>query len=154
MTTATTIGLLEALPPQARERLTQLGREVSFPAGARIFEEGQRADRFWIIHTGSVSLDLHVPGRQAAVLESLGHGDLLGWSWLFPPYSWHLGAQAQSPVRAVEYDATIVRALCEADPAFGRAVSRRVAEIVAHRLLQTRTRLLDLYGPAGSATAR
>lgn len=153
MTTATTNGLLDVLPDQARQRLTELGREASFPAGTRIFEEGQRADRFWIIHTGSVALDLHVPGRRAAVLETLGHGDLLGWSWLFPPYIWHLGAQAQSPVRATEYDATIVRALCEADPAFGRAVSRRVAEIVAHRLLQTRTRLLDLYGPAGSGTA-
>ncbi|MFE0630604.1 Crp/Fnr family transcriptional regulator [Streptomyces sp. NPDC058864] len=153
MTTATTTGLLDALPPQARERLRQLGHQVSFPAGARIFEEGQRADRFWVIHTGSVSLELHVPGRQAAVVETLRHGDLLGWSWLLPPYSWHLSAQAQSPVRAVEYDATIVRALCEADPVFGRAVSRRVAEIVAHRLQHTRTRLLDLYGPAGSTTA-
>ncbi|MDX3097884.1 cyclic nucleotide-binding domain-containing protein [Streptomyces sp. ME01-24h] len=153
MTATTTLGLLDALPPQARERLTQLGREVSFPAGARIFEEGQRADRFWIIHTGSVSLDLHVPGRQAAVVETLGHGDLLGWSWLLPPYNWHLGARAHSPVRAVEYDARTVRALCEADPVFGRAVFRRVAEIIAQRLQHARTRLLDLYGPAGSATA-
>src|SRR5262249_39875285 len=112
--------------------------------------EGHRADHFWIIRTGSVSLDLHVPGRRPAVVETLGHGDLLGWSWLFPPYSWHLGAQAQSPVRADEYDASIVRALCEADPVVGGAVPRRVAEIVAHRLLHARTRLLDLYGPTGS----
>ncbi|MGW3248927.1 Crp/Fnr family transcriptional regulator [Streptomyces sp. NPDC001070] len=152
MTTAT-FGLLDALPPQARDRMVQLGRSVAFPAGARIFEEGQRADRFWIIHTGSVTLDMRVPGRRPAVVATLGHGDLLGWSWLFPPYNWHLGAQAQSPVRAEEYDATVVRALCEADPVFGRAVSRRVAEIVAHRLQDARSRLLDLYGPAGSGTA-
>lgn len=69
-----------------------------------------------------------------------------------PPYAWHLGAEAQSPVRAAQFDATVVRALCEADPVLGRAVSRRVAEIVAHRLQGARTRLLDLYGPSGSGS--
>ncbi|WP_329184813.1 cyclic nucleotide-binding domain-containing protein [Actinacidiphila glaucinigra] len=153
--TTTTTGLLDALPPETRGRLLELARDVSFPARARIFEEGHRADRFWIIRTGSVALDLHVPGRQPAVVETLGPGDLLGCSWLFPPYSWHLGARTQSPVRADEFDATVVRALCEADPVFGRAVARRVAQIVAHRLQGARTRLLDLYGPLGSAsTAR
>jgi CRP-like cAMP-binding protein len=148
MTTVTT--LLGVLPPEGRERLMELAHEVSFPVGARIFEEGQKADRFWIIRTGSVTLDLHVPGRRAAAVETLGPGDLLGWSWLFPPYSWHLGAEALSPVRAVEFDATVVRALCEADPVFGRAISRRIAEIIGHRLQSARTRLLDLYGPHGS----
>ncbi|MDX6312617.1 MAG: hypothetical protein QOF84_2537 [Streptomyces sp.] len=152
--TTTTTNLLGVLPTEGRERLMELARDVSFPAGTRIFEEGHKADRFWIIRTGSAALDLHVPGRRAAVVETLGPGDLLGWSWLFPPYAWHLGAEAQSPVRALEFDATVVRALCEADPVFGRAVSRRVAEIVAHRLQGARTRLLDLYGPQGSGPVR
>ncbi|WP_127356256.1 Crp/Fnr family transcriptional regulator [Actinacidiphila soli] len=152
--TTTTSNLLGVLPPEGRERLMELAREVSFPAGTRIFEEGRKADCFWIIHTGSVTLDLHVPGRRAAAVETLGPGDLLGWSWLFPPYAWHLGAEAQSPVRAMEFDATVVRALCEADPVFGRAISRRIAEIVAHRLQGARTRLLDLYGPHGSGPLR
>ncbi|WP_031506227.1 cyclic nucleotide-binding domain-containing protein [Streptomyces megasporus] len=142
--------LLGALPPEGRERLMEFAREVSFPAGARIFEEGHRADRFWVIRTGSVTLDLHVPGRRAAAVETLSPGDLLGWSWLFPPHTWHLGAEALSPVRAVEFDAARVRELCEEDPVLGRAVSMKVAEIVAHRLQSARTRLLDLYGPYGS----
>ncbi|MFJ4989795.1 Crp/Fnr family transcriptional regulator [Streptomyces sp. NPDC088732] len=150
MTISRTTGLFDALPPTARGRLADLSREVNFPERTRIFEEGQRADRFWVIRTGSVSLDLHVPGRRAAVVETLEPGDLLGCSWLFPPYTWHLGAETQSPVRAMEFDATIVRALCEADAAFGRDVSRRIAEIVAHRLQGARTRLLDLYAPYGS----
>ncbi|MER7973716.1 MULTISPECIES: cyclic nucleotide-binding domain-containing protein [unclassified Streptomyces] len=148
-----TTTLLDGLPAASRERMLRLAAEVSFPAGTRLFEEGQRADRFWIVRTGTVLLDLHVPGRRAAVVGTLGPGELLGWSWLFPPYSWHLGARAQTPVRAVEFDATIVRALCEADPVFGRAVSRQVAEVVAERLQSTRTRLLDLYGPQGDASS-
>ncbi|MDX6328486.1 MAG: hypothetical protein QOI83_869 [Streptomycetaceae bacterium] len=146
----TTTNLLDVLPPDSRERLMELAREVSFPAGTRIFEEGSRADRFWIIQSGSVTLDLHVPGRQAAAVETLGPGDLLGWSWLFPPYSWHLGAEARVQVGAMELDATVVRALCEADPVLGRAIFRSVGEIVANRLQGARTRLLDLYGPYGS----
>lgn len=100
-------------------------REVSFPAGARIFEEGRHAGRFRMIRTGSVALDPHVPGRSAAVVETLSPGDLLGWSRLFPPCARHLGAEALSPVRAVEFDAARVREPCEADPVPGRAVPWR-----------------------------
>ncbi|HEX5569206.1 MAG TPA: cyclic nucleotide-binding domain-containing protein, partial [Streptomyces sp.] len=144
---AATTNLLGALSPEDRERLLKLTREVSFSAGTRVFEEGRHADRFWVIRTGSVTLDMRVPGRRAAVVETLHPGDLVGWSWLFPPYTWHLGAETLSPVRAVEFDAVRVRELCEADPALGHAVCLRVAEIIAHRLQSPRTRLLDLYGP-------
>lgn len=146
----TTTNLLDALPAGGRERLTAIAHEVSLPRDARIFEEGRRADRFWIIRSGQVTLDQHVPGRRAAVVETLGRDDLLGWSWLFPPYLWHLGAETVGTVEAVEFDATVVRALCEDDPVLGRAVYRYVAETVADRLQRTRVRLLDLYGPQGS----
>jgi CRP-like cAMP-binding protein len=86
--------MLRALPAEHRHRLMRLGREVSFPQGARLFEEGSLADRFWIIRTGAVELDMHVPGRRAAVIETLHHNELVGWSWLFTPHAWHLGATA------------------------------------------------------------
>ncbi|WP_327321496.1 cyclic nucleotide-binding domain-containing protein [Streptomyces sp. NBC_01210] len=146
--------LLNVLPPEARGRLMELALETNFPAGARIFEEGARADRFWIILNGTVALDLHVPGRRAAVVDHLGPGDLLGWSWLFPPRSWHLGAAAGSPVRALEFDAVKVRALCDEDWELGQALTLRIAEVIANRLQSARGRLLDLYGPAGGATTR
>jgi CRP-like cAMP-binding protein len=142
-----TTNLLEALPAQARARLMAFAREVSFPAGVRMTDEGDQADRFWVIRTGSVRLDLRVGIRPAAVVESLSPGDLIGWDWLFPPYEWHLGAETLSPVRALEFDAEQVRGLCDEDPLLGRALTQRVAEIVAHRLQRTRARLLELYGP-------
>ena len=141
-----------ALPAEHRERLLGIAREVSYPQGARLFEEGGRADRFWIIRTGTVELDMRVPGSRAAVIESLGHNELLGWSWLYPPHVWHLGAEAASPLRAYEFDATAVRALCQSDPEFGRSIARWVGEVVAHRLQAARVRLLDLYAPYGSGT--
>ncbi|MBX7553449.1 cyclic nucleotide-binding domain-containing protein [Streptomyces sp. NPDC004232] len=148
MTSATTMNA--ALDPAYRERLMRLAREVSFETGTRLFEEGRRADRFWIVRTGNVALDLHVPGRRAAVIETLGHGELVGWSWHFPPCLWHLGAEATSPVRAWEFDAEAVRTLCAEDAAFGRAIAVWVGQVVAQRLHASRVRLLDLYAPYGS----
>src|SRR5688500_15760578 len=125
---------LGMLSPAERDRLLELATEVSFPESARIFEEGSKADRFWIIHTGSVILDVHVPGRRAAAIDTIRHGELLGWSWLIPPHTWQLGAEAHSPVRALEFDAAAVRALCEEDPVLGQRLTRCVAEVVGQRL--------------------
>jgi CRP-like cAMP-binding protein len=150
MTSTTTLSA--ALSADQRARLMNLAREVSFDIGTRLFEEGQHADRFWIIRTGTVALDLHVPGRRAAVIESLGHGELVGWSWHYAPHVWHLGAEATSPVRAWEFDAEAVRTLCEQDAEFGWAVACWVGQVVAQRLRSARVRLLDLYAPYGSGS--
>ncbi|NBM19642.1 Crp/Fnr family transcriptional regulator [Streptomyces sp. GC420] len=145
-----TTTMLQALDPEHRNRLQHMAREVSFPQGARLFDEDGRADRFWIVRTGTVTLDMRVPGRRAAVIETLGHNELVGWSWLFPPHAWHLGAEAMTPVRAYEFDGTAVRLMCENDPELGASVSRWVGRVLAHRLQAARTRLLDLYAPCGS----
>ncbi|WP_328341009.1 cyclic nucleotide-binding domain-containing protein [Streptomyces violaceus] len=147
-----TTNLSAGLTAEQRELLMRVAHEVSFDAGTRLFEEGRRADRFWIVRTGTVALDLRVPGRRAAVIESLGYGELIGWSWHFPPYVWHLGAEAMSPVRAYEFDAEAVRAVCAQDAEFGRAIAAWVGRVVADRLHASRIRLLDLYAPYGSGS--
>ncbi|MFF5721343.1 cyclic nucleotide-binding domain-containing protein [Streptomyces buecherae] len=143
-------GLLEAVPEDRRDALAALSHEVTYEAGARIFNEGGPANRFWVIRIGNVTLDVHVPGRRSPVVQSLGPGALLGWSWLIPPHKWHLGATAQTAVQADEYDAAQVRALCADDPVIGQAVALYVAGIIGGRLRGSRQRLLDLYGPYGS----
>ncbi|MFJ4918849.1 cyclic nucleotide-binding domain-containing protein [Streptomyces sp. NPDC088725] len=140
-----TTRLTTALPRSHGALLMDLARDVSFPADTRIFEEGSSADRFWIIHTGTVAIDLYVPDRGHATVEMLGAGDLLGWSWLFSPHEWHFGAEAFSLVRAYEFEAAAVQALCESDPGMGFALACSVAEILAHRLEATRAKLLDQY---------
>ncbi|MEW2048623.1 cyclic nucleotide-binding domain-containing protein [Streptomyces sp. NPDC005476] len=138
--------LLTALPPPQRQRLMTLAREVSFPEDTRIFEAGGTADRFWVIRSGAVSLLQQVTSLRRVTVASLGAGDLLGWSWLFPPYRWDFGAEAFSPVRAYELEAQPVLKLCEEDPALGLTLMRIVAEILAHRLETTRGKLLEQYG--------
>ncbi|WP_190123016.1 Crp/Fnr family transcriptional regulator [Streptomyces inusitatus] len=138
---------MSALSTEHRGRLLDIAREVRFEQGARILDEGGVPDRFWIVRTGLVTLDLRVPGRRAAVVDSLSHGELVGWSWLFPPSGWQLGAEAMTPVRALEFDAARARRLCEADPWLGREVAMWVGSVLAHRLRAARTRLPAMYAP-------
>ncbi|MFF2324562.1 MULTISPECIES: Crp/Fnr family transcriptional regulator [unclassified Streptomyces] len=150
--TASATRITTALPALYRNRLMQQAQEVNFPQGARLFQEGDHAERFWILRSGSVTLDFRVPGSFPAVIESLGPGELVGWAWLFEPYVWHLGAEAMTPVRTHEFDAAAVRMMMDADPAFGSAVGHWVGQVLAHRLQATRIRLLDLYAPHGSGS--
>ncbi|MFE9660870.1 MULTISPECIES: cyclic nucleotide-binding domain-containing protein [unclassified Streptomyces] len=144
--------LLTALPADHRQRLMDLAQEVSFAQDSRIFEEGGPADRLWVIRSGTVALDLQVPDRRRVTVETLQPGDLLGWSWLFPPHQWEFGAEAFSPVRAYEFDAAKVRSLCEEESALGLVLLRTIAEILAHRLEGARTRLIENYAKHGGAT--
>lgn len=147
-----TPSMLRSLSAEHRQRLMRVAREVSIPQGTRLFEEGGRADRFWVIRTGTIELDMRVPGQRSAVIENLGHNELVGWSWLFAPPVWHMGAEATTPVRAYEFDATAVRSMCQDDPALGRDVSKWVGQVLAHRLRSARTRLLDRYAPNGAGS--
>jgi CRP/FNR family transcriptional regulator, cyclic AMP receptor protein len=139
---------LAGLTPTQLDRLSFWSKKSMFHAGARLFEEGGRADRFWIIREGHVTLDTHLPGRGEVVVETLGPGAVLGWSWLFAPYRWHFGASAVETTLAIELDGPGVRSLCEHDPALGYELVRRFMAVVVERLQATRLRLLDLYGAA------
>ncbi|UIX28738.1 cyclic nucleotide-binding domain-containing protein [Streptomyces sp. GQFP] len=144
--------LLSALPPPRRERLLALATEVSFPEDHTIFEAGGTADRFWVVRSGAVSLVQQVTPVQRVTVASLGAGDLLGWSWLFPPHQWDFGAEAFSPVRAYEFDAEAVLRLCDEEPALGLQLVRIIAEILAYRLELTRGKLMDHYSLHKRAT--
>lgn len=136
---------LAGLTRSQLDKLSFWTKKSYFHAGARLFEEGGRADRFWILREGHVTLDTHVPGRPDAVVETLGPGAVLGWSWLFHPYRWHFGASAVETTLALELDGPGVRSLCEHDPVLGHLLVSRFMGLVVDRLQATRLRLLDLY---------
>jgi len=131
--------------------LAEAARDVSFPARHRLFEDGGNATRFWLIQSGHVSLDLHVPGEGPVVIETIGMGELLGWSWLFPPYKWAFGAVAVTPVEAFEFDAATVRRCCAADPELGYEFNQRITGVLAKRLQATRVRLIGRLGYSAAA---
>jgi CRP/FNR family transcriptional regulator, cyclic AMP receptor protein len=126
--------------------LAETACDVSFPARHRLFDDGGNATRFWLIQSGHVSLDLQVPGVGPVVIETIGMGELLGWSWLFPPFTWAFGAVTATAVKAFEFDAPAVRDRCAADPGLGYELNQRITEILAKRLRATRFRMIARSG--------
>jgi CRP/FNR family transcriptional regulator, cyclic AMP receptor protein len=142
---------LRGMPPGHLDMLAEVGSDVVFPAGHRIFTDGGFAGKFWLIQSGHAVLDLHVPGEGPVVIGMVGMGELLGCSWLFPPYRWAFGAVCADPLEAFEFDAAAVRARCAADPVFGYEMQERLIRVLARRLQATRGRLMARsHGVAGS----
>jgi CRP/FNR family cyclic AMP-dependent transcriptional regulator len=119
---------------------------VHFAAGESIFREGEPADTFYIVRHGSVALETFVPARGPVLIETIEAGEVVGWSWLFAPYRWHLDARALTVVRATGFDGACLRQKCEDDPAVGYDLMGRFAQVLIERLQWTRLRLLDVYG--------
>jgi CRP/FNR family transcriptional regulator, cyclic AMP receptor protein len=144
---------LRGMPSGQLDALAAVASDVTFPAGHRIFEESGFAGKFWLIQSGHVVLDLNAPGVGRVIVDTIGIGDLLGCSWLFPPYRWAFGAMCVTPVRAFEFDATAIRVRCAADPDFGAEFRERLLEVLARRLQSTRARLIatSMSGAADSA---
>ena len=126
--------------------LAEAASDVTFPARHGLFEDGGSATRFWLIQSGRISLDVHVPGEGLVVIETIGMGELLGWSWRFAPFKWAFGAVAATPVEAFEFDAPAVREACAADPGLGYELNQRITRVLAKRLQATRIRLISRTG--------
>jgi len=122
---------------------------VRFPAGAFLFRAGQEADRFFLIREGRVAIEIAPPGAAAHTVQTVGAGDVLGWSWLIPPYHWKFDARAVEDTRALALDGKCLRTKCEADHDLGYELLKRFAQIMEERLQATRLQLLDVYGARG-----
>ena len=116
-----------------------------FNANDMIFREGSPADKFYVIRRGAIALEIHFPGREPLMIDTLHEGDILGWSWLVPPYQWFLDARALQLVRMVSLDAKCLRSKMENDHALGYELYRRFMPVIAKRLQAGRLQLIDMY---------
>ena len=101
-----------------------------------------------MIRTGRVALEIGAPGRENLRIQTVGPGEILGWSWLISPYRWHFGGIAVLETRAIALDGECLRNKCEKDPVFGYEMLKRLSQVMERRLEATRLQLLDLYGMA------
>jgi CRP/FNR family transcriptional regulator, cyclic AMP receptor protein len=141
---------LQALAPEHRQALAGCATNCVFQPGARIMREGDPADAFYVIRDGAVAIETEVPGRGAVVMQTLHDGELLGWSWLVPPYRTAFDARALGTTHAVALDGACLRDKCGADPALGYDLMKLISTVFVERLQDTRLRLLDLYGKVGN----
>ena len=140
------VPLLEGLPAEQRALLAGCARNVRFGVGEYLFRDGDPADSFYVVRHGSIALEAFVPTRGPVTIETIEPGEVLGWSWLFPPYRWHFDARALSVVRATSFDGVCLRGKCDDDPGLGYLLMGRFAQVLIERLQWTRLRLLDVYG--------
>ena len=117
-----------------------------FEVGQSIFQEGGKADRFYLIQKGLVTLHAFVPGRGVVTVQTLGGGDALGWSWLFPPYQWHFSAHSSDSTETVIFDAKPLRDEAEENHDFGYELTKRVSKMLLQRLQGARLLLVNFYG--------
>lgn len=120
-----------------------------FPAGAYIYKEGAPADKFYLVRFGKVAIEVYVPGKAPIIVETLTGGDLMGWSWLLPPYRCQFDARAVELARLISLDAACLRGKMEGDPVLGYALYKRFAPVIAARMAAARRQMIDMYGHPG-----
>jgi signal-transduction protein with cAMP-binding, CBS, and nucleotidyltransferase domain len=133
------------LEPEFTNLLVGCAANARFRAGDYIFREGGEANEFYLIRKGKVSLEIFAPQREPIMIETLSEGEILGWSWLIPPYQWKFHGRALQDTIAIVLDGRCLRAKCEQNRDFGYEVFKRFIGIVTQRLESTRFQLLDVY---------
>jgi CRP-like cAMP-binding protein len=136
----------DGLNSEYLQKLGEVAEEVEIAAGSFVFEEGGHADAAYVIEEGAIALELNVSHRAHHIVMTLHAGELLGWSWLFPPYRWAFSAFALDPTTLVRLDAEQLRSLQGADCALGYEMMKRYAHVMATRLAAARLQLVDVYG--------
>ncbi|HTS00946.1 MAG TPA: cyclic nucleotide-binding domain-containing protein [Thermoanaerobaculia bacterium] len=142
---------LSGLTPPQIATVAGCARNERFEAGQFLFHEGEEANHFFIIRHGKVAVDVAAPPRGGITIQTVADGEILGWSWLVPPYRWRFSAQAKELTRTIALDARCLRQKCEEDHELGYELLKRFADVVGQRLDATRIQLLDVYAaePAG-----
>jgi len=132
----------EGMKPDHLDIVVDSAIEMTFEPEEILFHEGEPANRLYLIEAGGVVLEAHEPADGTVVIQTLGPGELLGWSWLFPPFVWHFRARAVAPTRAILLDGAHLLIAAERDHDFGYRLMKRVAQVLIHRLEATRQQLL------------
>jgi CRP-like cAMP-binding protein len=145
-TLLTDVPLFQGMGQAELELIAGCARNVRFAEGEVLFREGDEADVFYVVRHGSIAIELYSAPHGGMTIETITPGEVIGWSWLFPPYRWHFDARALSQVRATAFDGACLRGKCEEDPLLGYDLMSRFAQVMLERLQWTRLRLLDVYG--------
>lgn len=137
--------VFRSMTPDDLDWLAGCASRRSFEAGEYVLREGQPADTFYLLRSGQVALEIHEPGRGTFTIQTLGAGDILGWSWLFQPFRWHLDARTLTPLDTIAFDAICIREKCDDDSRLGNILMRHFAQAIVQRLQATRLQLVQSW---------
>ena len=138
---------------QVRETIAECGEKIEIPEGKYFIREGDLADRFYLLRRGRAALEIHVAQLAPVVIATRGENDVLGWSWMTPPYLWHFDVRAMVGVEAISINAACLKEMWDTEPELGLSFYKNFTPIIASRLEATRMQLIDMYGrPRSQAT--
>ena len=141
--------LFGGLDPAFAALICGCAKNARFEAGQHLFREDTAADELYLIRHGRVALEITAPGRGVMRFLTIGPGEVVGLSWLVPPYRWAFDARALELTRAISIDARCLRGKCEADHHLGYELMKRFMPVLLERLHATRLQIMDVYGKAG-----
>ena len=133
----------KGLEPRLLRVLAESAMEKEFAAGEVILREGDGANRFYLILSGSVAIEVPTREKGNLQIQRIGAGEVLGWSWLFPPHYWNFNARAVEPTRAIFFYGTRLRGRCDEDADLGYELMKRFTQVMVERLQFTRSRLFE-----------
>ncbi len=132
------------MKPEHLASLAHGAKTARFNAGDVLFREGEPANQFYLIESGRIVLEGHEPADGTILVQTVGGGEVVGWSWLFPPFVWHFQARAIEPVSVIILSGAHLLVAAERNHDFGYELMKRVAQLVIQRLQATRKQLLAL----------
>jgi CRP-like cAMP-binding protein len=138
---------LAGLEPRLLRQLAGLASQKKFDAHQILFYEGHPANEFYLVCRGKVGVETALLGCEAILIQTQSPGDVVGWSWLLPPYEWHYSARALEPTEVIALDGKALRARCEQDHDLGYEIMKRFAVVIVQRLVATRARMLHYPDP-------
>lgn len=140
------VGLFHDMKPEHIGLLSGCASNARYEAGTFPARAGTHADRFWVVREGRMALELSAPGRGAITIAAAYPGDVVGFSWLLPPFQMQFDVHAMTPTRALVFDGRCLRQKCEKDPALGYELMSRFSGLMVERIMVLSLQLLDVYG--------
>jgi len=145
---------VKGMKPEHQAVLYDCARVVQYDPGTVLFNEGEPASEFYLVETGKVILEVHDPGEETALVAKVGPEGCFGWSWLYPPFVWHLSARVVEPTTALVLNGARLLIHAEEDHDFGYELMKRVSRILINRLQSTRRELLAKQAKVPTLIAR
>ncbi len=131
--------------------LSDSATELKIKKGNVLFQQGERADKFYLLRNGQMSVQVPALMGPTLDIQILGEDQILGWSWLISPYRWNFQARALDDSDLLEFDGSAILARCEEDPKFGYELLKRFATLMSERLDAARQKMMDEWNPPGFA---
>ncbi|HYB77479.1 MAG TPA: cyclic nucleotide-binding domain-containing protein, partial [Thermoplasmata archaeon] len=126
------------LDPTLVHAMISKAEERTYDVGEMLVREGRPAEEFFLVVDGKVALEVGSADRGAITVETIGRGEILGWSWLVAPYRWRFDARATKPTQVVAINAAAARYALAAHPALAYQFLLKFLPVIAERLENTR----------------